>query len=113
MSKPWLETWVPLCDESLNIIRFVTIYEPGPFYMTQSRTHLAASAPDMCRVLLAVEWTSVEVEMGHLSPECPQCCVVKYRNNEHHKECTLDASLTKCGLPDQASRDEARKELGI
>lgn len=71
------------------------------------RAKLAVAAPDMCRALLEVEWSArLQVAMYWCA-----CCVGEVPN--HDATCALDAALTKAGLPDQASRDAARKELGL
>lgn len=62
------------------------------------------AAPDMCRVLLELEWSSPSGSF-----ECPAC--QRWSTYEHETTCSLDAALTKAGLPDQFSRDEARKRI--
>jgi hypothetical protein len=49
---------------------------------------------------------------------CPWCPYVFYEKTTlkgffHHPDCPIDAALTKAGLPDQASRNAARGELGL
>jgi hypothetical protein len=62
---------------------------------------MLSAAPDMCRALLRIEKQD--------GPHRCSCCLLK---NEPGG-CWLHEALTKCGLPDQASRDAARKELGL
>lgn len=104
MAKPWLERWVadsrvdaPDCDET-----YVT-----DGYESDDRRQLISAAPDMCRALLDVEWSA----KPQLAMCWCACCVGEVPN--HDATCALDAALTKAGLPDQASRDAARKELGL
>lgn len=75
---------------------------------------LMAAAPDICRALLAVEW-SERPTMGKNRLRCPSCgCSLRSLGGDgHDPSCLIDAALTKAGLPDQASRDAARKELGL
>lgn len=52
---------------------------------------LAAAAPDMARVLLAIEFR----------PTCPMCGGRVYRDGQpptHEQDCFLDAALRKAGL---------------
>ena len=61
------------------------------------------------RALLAVEWVC--------SPSCDAFCPgcdadnTANLNPQHRAGCSTDAALTAAGLPDQASRDEARREI--
>lgn len=81
----------------------------GPIYYSEDITGLAATEPttnpdivkDMCRALLAVEW------------RYSGCCLVCNGFQGRHFTCLVDAALTKAGLPDQTSRNAARKELGL
>lgn len=101
--KPWLETWLPVSDSYQNIIRFSV--HGAPFHLTEARAELASAAPEMCRALLVVEYATHR--QG--GAECPICA----EPPGHHHACLIDAALTKAGLPDQESRDAARKEVGI
>lgn len=75
------------------------------------RVRLAVAAPETVRALLAVEWLTD-------APWCSRCKASRHDDyygadlGKHEPDCTLDAALTKAGLPDQASRDAARKKLG-
>lgn len=79
------------------------------------RAKLAAAAPDMCRALLAVEWKGQPSPRDGMS-RCP-CCRGRRRVGKldffGHEDCWIDVALTKAGLPDQESRNAARKELGL
>lgn len=59
------------------------------FYDEERAAKLASAAPDMARVLLAVEWS--------LAPGgCPSCKnLMPY---EHKPDCALDAALRKAGV---------------
>ena len=60
----------------------------------------------MCRALLVVEWAGPEERYM-----CPSC--ENSQEYGHDSSCWLDMALTEAGLPDQESRDAARKELGL
>lgn len=59
--------------------------------------------------LLAVEWT--QLDDGY--DGCADCrrCKRGYATVGHEDYCDLDAALSAAGLPDQASRDEARRAI--
>ena len=63
----------------------------------------------LVRALLAVEWT--QLDDGY--DGCADCRRSKdgYSTVDHDNPCALDAALTAAGLPDQASRDEARRQI--
>jgi hypothetical protein len=133
MSEPWLE--------KLECVRKGPFSKTGPVLVDGAGYPVAdvrdddglgemlSAAPDMCRALLAVEWAAVEwagtcnshevmcYEPHAICPKCggadPHESFVHPDEAGHHHDCTFDAALTKCGLSDQASRDAARKELGI
>jgi hypothetical protein len=126
MSKPWLETWGYIAagaefggivfDRSQARIVRPTRDEPGTWADVADKEDLAfaAAAPDMCRALLAIEWQGGEF----CAYQCPRCRVFECSDDptfhgKHIEDCALDAALTKAGLPDQASRDAARKEIGL
>ena len=95
------ETWTaieqPQASECLPSLwcgkeEIAVIYEAEAMVGHQNaRARLASAAPDMARVLLAVEWWG-EVDG---EPTCP-CC--DHAATEHHPECDLDLSLRKAGL---------------
>ena len=64
----------------------------------------------MKRALLAVEWQG---DGGYACPCCdggaPQASPPVLT---HNVDCALSSALTAAGLPDQESRDEARKAIG-
>jgi hypothetical protein len=114
MAKPWLERWVKDLELSGRVEAegdLDTYVTDG--YESDDRTRLISAAPDMCRALLAVEWKGL-TNYG-TAASCPECDE-EQRFGCHLGDtipCALDAALTKAGLPDQASRDAARKELGL
>lgn len=55
----------------------------------------------LLRALLAVEFG---LELDGFCPKCGQ-------STDHDIDCTLDKALELAGLPDQASRDEARARI--
>lgn len=86
--------------------------------VAQPITDLLARFVKMRNALLAVEWTGTEVFQdedangdscaGITEDVCPAC----FSYGQHGTTCALNAALTAAGLPDQASRDAARKEIG-
>lgn len=117
MSKPWLETWklTGRDDDSGPIYKGHGVSRGTwvqAIFTTEKIAALCAAAPDMCRALLAVEWIDYD-------EHCPFCraergvSAVPGRRPVVHESCWVDVALTKAGLPDQASRDAARKELGL
>lgn len=101
MSEPWLETWE--VSQGKGLVSIDNPIEQILLGATVDMQHvvLAAAAPDMCRALLRIEKQD--------GPHRCSCCLLK---NEPGG-CWLNEALAKCGLPDQASRDAARKELGL
>jgi hypothetical protein len=74
------------------------------------RTQLIAAAPALVRALLACEWAYVEWDEGSCGPQCQGCSSNQPTMYAKHDPCCpVDAALTAAGLPDQASRDEARR----
>lgn len=117
--KPWLEKWE--INEpgvvSTGTTGDATFYsmDLSEYAVRSDRAQLAAAAPDMCRALLAVEWNGMAY--GNTAC-CPACGNIwegegSQPRETHAEACKLDAALTKADLPDQASRDAARKEIGI
>lgn len=118
--KPWLEEWqsrdgwlVAYRNPAVSIAPVCGYEAPD---REDSTLALMAAAPDMCRALLAVEWKGPPSPNDWMS-ECPYCRGRRRPKKldlfGHQDKCALDAALTKAGLPDQASRDAARKELGL
>lgn len=115
MSKPWLETWKATLTKrggELDKLRpgrkdGIALFECGDLKVCAQYASFAAGAPEMCRALLDVEW-SAKPRMA--MAWCP-CCLGE--TPAHDNACRIDSALTKAGLPDQASRDAARRELGL
>ena len=124
MSKPWLETWWKKVrvGDSVSITNDGGTERARAICRTPSSpwADIVAAAPDMCRALLAAEWAASCPECDSLHRICPWCKdadpsegAVHPDESGHHDDCGLDAALTKAGLPDQASRDAARKEIWL
>lgn len=64
------------------------------------RARLASAAPDMARVLMAIEWSCI----GPGEQACPWCGAFEVQLNAnkpsrtHVPDCALDAALRKAGL---------------
>jgi hypothetical protein len=105
MSKPWLEEWEPGDGD------MTCVYSPTrnvSLLMERDDARLIAAAPALVRALLAVELTVVR--LGDIGP-VSACRWSAHAEAIHKPGCSVDAALTAAGLPDQASRDEAREEL--
>lgn len=91
--KVWEEEWAANWDVDYavtlerNGARFGTVSAGGPDGVLRAR--LAAAAPDMACVLLAVEWSSESA--------CPICQAYEYEG-KHKPDCALDAALRKAGV---------------
>ena len=114
MSAPWLEEWHCESRGMGLVFGVYGIYgQPVPMRLDTRegapRARLAAAAPALVRALLAVEWT--QLDDGY--DGCADCRRSKdgYSTVDHDNPCALDAALTAAGLPDQASRDEARRQI--
>lgn len=116
--KPWLEEWhvsggmskerlfAQIRNASNELVAGVEDFEAES---------LLSAAPDMCRALLVIEWNGMAY--GNTAC-CPACGNIwegegSQPRETHADACKVDIALTKSGLPDQASRDAARKELGL
>lgn len=119
MSKPWLETW----HKTVRVGDSVSIRNNGGTERARAACRtpsspwadLVSAAPEMCRALLAVEWFEHD-EGGIYCSYCHNGHDQKHPHSiagEFKGPCIVDVALTKAGLPDQASRDAARKEMGI
>ena len=109
MSKPWLETWRIAGKVGLLIKDVDGDIHMGPKFGVE-RTRVAAAAPMLVRALLAAEWQMVWI--GGMHQACPECLGVQPSTGGNgHSSCDVDAALTAAGLPDQASRDEARRKI--
>lgn len=116
MSKPWLETKlqklaIGVLNECMGTFDGACGANEGNARGALKALLRAAPAdagPDMARALLRVEWGfSGKGPYGYCEA-CGTNC-----EHRHKDDCLVDAALAKAGLPDQASRDAARKELGI
>jgi hypothetical protein len=111
VSKPWLETWHVEIDDIVEerenhyVVVAREVDDPTGLFIS--------AAPEMCRALLAVEWSVFFGKPGR--PRCTNCGCSKQSDggDGHDAECILDVALTKAGLSDQASRDAAREEIVI
>lgn len=108
--NPWLETWT-LSDvdkDEPNAGFDLRMSGPGGFetasILDGGRARLSASAPQLVRALLAVEWAA---EFSGYEHCCPSCVIEL--GDDHTPDCRLDAALTAAGLATQEERDEARK----
>jgi hypothetical protein len=77
-------------DEDLPLI--ARSFEQRSGDMQIPRMDLAAAAPDMARVLLAIEWSDTANEPDG----CPSCGEPKHIG--HDVDCALDAALRKAGV---------------
>jgi len=130
--KPWEETWSE-CDgvisaqqnthaemlesrfpweQGTNFGAFGDLTEASPFNPTSAdadRARLAAAAPEMVRVLLAIEWSGSDEE----GSKCASCGereyappalydeagkYLSYTPGSHSPDCALDAALRKAGV---------------
>lgn len=100
MTKPWEETFEAFTgDDSQRFIgaRGVTIAE----VLDDDHERLLVAAPDMARVLLAVEWEPLGTcpscrRLGVDIPDNPITGAV--RATGHRPDCALDAALRKAGV---------------
>lgn len=86
--KAWEEEW-RLDDEGIRLPddRGFPVTIRGP-WTTHEQERLASAAPDLVRVLLAIEWDG---PYGR----CPICCE---SSQPHDPDCRLDAALKKAGV---------------
>lgn len=118
--KPWEETWTTDGDgviyaepntpaarlpsrfaweQATNFGAFGNLREPGGGFNAtdedNARAELASAAPDMARVLLAIEWEGSDDFVL-----CP-CCKSRAAglpDRQHAADCALDAALRKAGI---------------
>lgn len=103
--KPHEETWftkfrgtgvellregVAVEDEDFPLI--ARSFEQRSGDMQLERMDLASAAPDMARVLLAIEWEQ-DTDAIHYCPSCRS-----ERHSGHRADCALDAALRKAGV---------------
>lgn len=87
-----------------------------PFHL-KSFAEISEALDAMAIALLSVEFVPVG-DSGEGDGACPACGwsewrPVGYVGAWHRETCRVDIGLTKAGFPDQASRDAARKKLGL
>lgn len=105
--KAWEETWT-LSEEGIELPD--DNGWPGPTvrgpWTTSGQRELASAAPDMARVLLAIEWgAEVFLAIDFSVAGCPSCEGVEKPTAypvEHHvghyPNCALNAALRKAGI---------------
>lgn len=96
--KPWEETWTSSDGYSLDVAGGPNLVEINIGPPERERLALASAAPDMARVLLAIEWSGGDP--GSYNPydpeQCPSCGAA--REKGHGADCFLDAALRKAGV---------------
>lgn len=110
MTTPIEETWVAEygdCDpdDRGSIEIWHTSFPDGHavyLYDDESRARLISAAPDMARVLLAIEWEGETTDEGRCD-RCPSCgryppTELALRDEGHATDCALDAALRKAGV---------------
>jgi hypothetical protein len=93
--KPWDEYW-SAAGEQVEGEADVTWRVHGEGIVIaanvdEDRALLMAAAPDMARVLLAVEWGG-----EHEVALCPTCA--QWKKDGHASDCKLDSALRKAGV---------------
>lgn len=101
--KPWEETWSTHGSDEVANERG-TIASFGSEAGDYERTLLASAAPDMARVLIAIEWGATDEGDNDVCPSCgfgafvrPDPKLPKVRAG-HRPDCALDAALRKAGV---------------
>lgn len=96
--KVWEECWL---TEEGDVItsRGEVVLEENPDadkVVREARATLAAAAPAMARILLALEW-SAEIPVAYDSYQngCPSCRSIA---DKHEPGCALDAALRQAGV---------------
>src|ERR1017187_1128579 len=128
MTAVWLEEWRP---EGARIFLRITLdggfglapvgyfrFDDKSFYGDMERTRLAAAAPSLVWALRAVEFGGYlrGFTKGPGAGDGPCCSICGAPPGERHCSAVelrseVDEALVAAGLPDQASRDEARLQL--
>lgn len=103
-------THCPVCRHELSIAIDVACEPACPVCHGPAPQALCKAAPLMVKALLAVEADAHGFEQGW---GCQVCADGDIGDSGHVAGCLVDESLTAAGLPDRASRDAARKALGI
>lgn len=123
--KPWLETWEVHPRNGHLVVRVAGFPDDHGVALALDKSHaprarLAAAAPALVRALLNAEWDGDRFAETPFGDKCPECGGVPREvlpsgrldpTLRHHPNCDIDAALTAAGLPDQASRDEARRGM--
>lgn len=118
MRKPWEETWeyrAPKADIGYvtpfqTVCGFLSVDEDAelnPPEDARARAKIASAAPEMARLLLALEWSGSECYYDGCDAVCP-CCrkegprksrfSAKILGGEHAEDCALAAVLRKAGV---------------
>lgn len=124
--KPWEETWVwdggepehPSADGSCiwpesggslyvalpdgtaghwEVDRRIIETDSGAYGPYGAHRALIAAAPDMARVLLAIEWNGPSAWQAGASGSCPSCGAQE-GDGKHRDGCALEAALRKAGV---------------
>lgn len=113
MIKVWEEKWLAKQDQQIdawdlvedddygdhNVLAhrgmFITNHDDG---YDEARCKLAAAAPDMARVLLALEWSGMAWDSSGGSLRCPSCRSQDVIGKRHAPGCALDDALRKAGV---------------
>lgn len=95
--KPWEETWEAEHEDSLDYITRGPDGFIAGFDDQKERATLAAAAPEMARVLLALEWKGAELGDDCTYAVCPSCGAYKGEVG-HAPDCGLVAVLRKAGV---------------
>lgn len=116
MTKPWEATWrwneercEIVSDQRDDLDNEIVIVETdgGCYPPRQGDQELIAAAPDMARVLLAIEWAGRAGPAGDIRAACPSCGADRSEMYDgrgpvvvvdHDADCALDAALRKAGV---------------
>lgn len=105
--KPYLQNWITTGRRWLTTDKgeYLAAFDYGG---DEEVLEFASAAPVMCMALLSTEWSD---------DACPGCGGLHRGTDRvlpgHWEGCWVDGALTAAGLPDQGSRDIARKEIGL
>lgn len=99
MAKLWWdeETWTADDVDVLGTHEHATDFPVAEFQATAmgpDRAKLAAAAPEMARLLLALEWAGNIGQGGYGCAECSG----EARHKKHYPDCALLAVLRKAGV---------------
>lgn len=90
--RPHEENWAAHKDCVVEATSWKTVFVSHDG--ARDRAQLASAAPDMGRVLLAIEWSGCETFTDN---ECCPTCAATEREG-HTAGCALDAALRKAGI---------------